>query len=367
MKNKKVITLLLVLSIFLFISCNDEQTTNLIDTSTTSAKLLSQYYDDLIKFSIETWELEAFNSSLREIDFPIETQNEYQKTIKYLEARKKMVDTFAKVLPLLDNFLKNKSNETLKETLTTLGNNINELKPLKDNSVIVPSTIFGNLANDIVEMIKFFEIRSISKTLVATLNKMNELFVKESELYKSIVDERNNKSLTVINYMIDNELVIPWSLIQSAPGTVGLDTAVSKTPAKDIKAKAALKKVLEVKYYRMKYLTVSANEELQILLSDLIKTYNDFIDGKKVAFDNIAYVALRTSEYFSDINKYYQTLREGKNYQQTTDLIYHGNSESKIFHQPNCPYYNSKNCDVMFSSRDNAVSKGYSPCITCNP
>ena len=123
MQIKKVILLMFILSIFLFISCNDEQTTNLIDTSTTSVKLLSQYYDDLIKFSIETWELEALNSSLREIDFPIETQNEYQKTIQYLEARKKMVDNFAKVLPLLDDFLKNKSNETLKETLTALGNN----------------------------------------------------------------------------------------------------------------------------------------------------------------------------------------------------------------------------------------------------
>ena len=89
MKIKKIIALMFVIPfIFLFISCNDEQTTNLIDTSTTSAKLLSQYYDDLIKFSIETWELEAFNSSLREIDFPIETQNEYQKTIKYLGSKK---------------------------------------------------------------------------------------------------------------------------------------------------------------------------------------------------------------------------------------------------------------------------------------
>lgn len=50
MKIKKIIALMFVIPfIFLFISCNDEQTTNLIDTSTTTAKLLSQYYDDIDK------------------------------------------------------------------------------------------------------------------------------------------------------------------------------------------------------------------------------------------------------------------------------------------------------------------------------
>lgn len=79
---------MLILYVFLFAGCNDEQTAKLIDTSITSGNLLSKYYDNLIKFTLETWEMEAFNSSLREIEFPVESQNEYQKTIQYLEARK---------------------------------------------------------------------------------------------------------------------------------------------------------------------------------------------------------------------------------------------------------------------------------------
>ena len=197
---------------------------------------------------------------------------------------------------------------------------------------------------------------------------MKELFEKEGELYESIIEDRNNKSLIVVNYMIDNELVTPWGLIENAPNSVDLKLAVEGKPAKDEKTKKALKKVLEVKYFRMKYLTASAQDELKLLLSDLITTYNDYIQGKKAVFDNIAYVSSRIGNYFTDINEYYQKLTQGDTGTATsTDIIYHGNSDSKVFHHPNCPYYFSKNCNVLFHSREEAISAGFSPCPVCKP
>ena len=366
--NLLFIGILTIILLFSLLSCNKEETQKLIDTSVTTGNLLSQYYDNLIKYTIEAWEMEAFNSSLREIEFPIELQEEYQKTIEHLKARKKMIDSFNRVLPLLEQLNKNKTDEDFKKSLTDLGNNINDLKPLKDSKIILPSEIFGGVASDIINLYKFFEIRSICKTLAGTLEKIKQLYDKESELYESIIEDRNNKSLAVINYMINNEMVVPWALIESAPGTIGLKLAVENKPAKDQQTKKALKKVIDVKYYRMKYLIASSQDELKNLLGDLITAYKDYIQGKKLVFENMGFIINKISEYFTGINQYYEKLKQTNNTSvQNNEIIYHGNKDSKVFHSPSCQYYNSKNSKVIFYSRDEAIEAGYSPCTTCKP
>ena len=52
---------------------------------------------------------------------------------------------------------------------------------------------------------------------------------------------------------------------------------------------------------------------------------------------------------------------------QQTEIVYHGNVRSKIFHQPGCRYYNCKNCVAIFNSRDEAIEAGYRACRVCRP
>ena len=47
--------------------------------------------------------------------------------------------------------------------------------------------------------------------------------------------------------------------------------------------------------------------------------------------------------------------------------VYHGNKSTKVFHEPNCRFYNCKNCTVVFSSRQVAIDAGYRPCGICKP
>ena len=54
-------------------------------------------------------------------------------------------------------------------------------------------------------------------------------------------------------------------------------------------------------------------------------------------------------------------------YDQSDVAGYHGNVNSKVFHQPTCKDYNCKNCTVVFKSREDAISQGYRPCGSCNP
>lgn len=46
---------------------------------------------------------------------------------------------------------------------------------------------------------------------------------------------------------------------------------------------------------------------------------------------------------------------------------YIGNKNSKKFHKPTCSYLPDQNNQVTFSSRDAAISAGYTPCGHCNP
>jgi micrococcal nuclease len=47
--------------------------------------------------------------------------------------------------------------------------------------------------------------------------------------------------------------------------------------------------------------------------------------------------------------------------------IFHGNIDSKIFHNPGCRYYNGKNCTRIFHSKTEARQAGFRPCKICRP
>jgi len=44
-----------------------------------------------------------------------------------------------------------------------------------------------------------------------------------------------------------------------------------------------------------------------------------------------------------------------------------GNKSSHVFHNQDCKYSKSKQCTMVFSSRDKAIADGYKPCKTCKP
>lgn len=48
-------------------------------------------------------------------------------------------------------------------------------------------------------------------------------------------------------------------------------------------------------------------------------------------------------------------------------ITYHGNVKSGVFHAPSCRYYDCKNCNAVFHSRQDAINAGYRPCKICNP
>ena len=47
--------------------------------------------------------------------------------------------------------------------------------------------------------------------------------------------------------------------------------------------------------------------------------------------------------------------------------VYHGNTNSRIYHDSGCRYYNCKNCTREFRSKEEAHGAGYRGCKICEP
>lgn len=47
--------------------------------------------------------------------------------------------------------------------------------------------------------------------------------------------------------------------------------------------------------------------------------------------------------------------------------VYHGNTQSRIFHTPVCRYYDCKKCTAVLPSREAALKSGFRPCKVCKP
>jgi endonuclease YncB( thermonuclease family) len=45
--------------------------------------------------------------------------------------------------------------------------------------------------------------------------------------------------------------------------------------------------------------------------------------------------------------------------------ILHGNTQSRVFHRPECPHYNCKHCDEAFLTVEAAMEAGYTPAGDC--
>jgi hypothetical protein len=44
-----------------------------------------------------------------------------------------------------------------------------------------------------------------------------------------------------------------------------------------------------------------------------------------------------------------------------------GNTDSLVFHTPDCRYSKNKHCTAIFNTRENAIQEGYKPCGVCKP
>ncbi len=49
------------------------------------------------------------------------------------------------------------------------------------------------------------------------------------------------------------------------------------------------------------------------------------------------------------------------------DYVLVGNTDSLVFHKPDCKFAQSKKCTQTFTSREQAMDQGYKPCKVCSP
>ena len=105
-------------------------------------------------------------------------------------------------------------------------------------------------------------------------------------------------------------------------------------------------------------------------------------DGKKIQNSGVSIIKIKfgkaelVTDYYFDTGDKFRTAwsvtetesvesEVEENIPDTSKLI--GNTGTLVFHSPDCQYSKSEKCTAIFSTREEAIQKGFKACGTCKP
>jgi hypothetical protein len=294
----------------------------LAKTGAAAADTLAKYYDSLIQDTIDTWEFEAFNVSIRNsmgaaaaggaapqhpITFDPALQSKLQEQLDALNARAKLARRLLATYNALKDLSTSDASGAVKSSAEALATEIAGLKVFPAGGVN-PSTLFGMAASDIAAWKQSRDIRKGSKILLAIVEGMTKLFDAEKDAYKSITEERGNKALVVAQYLIENKMVLALPLLQKVPDSLGIKLAGADRPVDNAATIAGLVEMISVRMLRMATLSAGAADSMRAGLADLATAHQELQAKRGLSLDGVLAAVARTQDYVDEINK----LREAK-------------------------------------------------------
>ncbi|MBV9929001.1 MAG: hypothetical protein JOZ96_28570 [Acidobacteria bacterium] len=294
----------------------------LAKTGAAAADTLAKYYDSLIQDTIDTWEFEAFNVSIRNsmaaaaaggaapqhpITFDAREQDLLQKRLDALNARAKLARRLVTTYNALKDLSTFDASGAVKSSAEALATEITGLTSLPQAG-INPSTLFGMVASDIAGWKQSRDIRKGSKILLSIVEGLTKLVDAEKDVYKSITEERGNKAIIVAQYLIENKMVLALPLLQKVPDSLGIKLAGADKPVIDAPTIAGLMEMIRVRMLRMATLSAGAADSMSAGLADLATAHQELQAKRGLSLDGVLAAVARAQAYVDEINK----LREAK-------------------------------------------------------
>jgi hypothetical protein len=234
----------LLLSLTFFSACVDRQGgAALADAGVTVSNSLANYYSGLATQVTQTIELEAFNSAIRDILPP--PQSEINKTIKALQERRVMASQLGNVYVALKNLSAYDASGEVKEKATNLAATVTKLVPLPGVDI---SPLIGEAAGDLAELKQSRDIVKGLKSIQKLVVGVQSIFSSERELYVSFATDRGNKVTSISELFIDKGWLGTSDLIQVVPQVVGVRWTGPKSLPGNEKAVKALLRTRIVRY-----------------------------------------------------------------------------------------------------------------------
>ena len=287
-----------------------------------AADTLAKYYDSLIQDTIDTWEFEAFNVSIRNsmsaaaaggaapqnpITFDPRQQDLLQKRLDALNGRAKLARSLLATYNALKDLSTYDASGAVKGSAEALATEIVGLTRLPQAG-IDPSNLFGMVAGDIAAWKQSRDIRKGSQILLRLVEDLTKLFDAEKDVYKSITEERGNKAIIVAQYLIENKMVLALPLLQKVPDSLGIKLAGADKPVDNAATIAGLVEMIRVRMLRMATLSAGAADNMRTALGNLATAHHELQAKRGLSLDGVLAAVARAQDYVDEINK----LREAK-------------------------------------------------------
>jgi hypothetical protein len=283
--------------------CGDRTTGEMLAKSgMTTANTLAGYYDSLAQDTIDIWEMEAFDSSLRGLSFDENQQKPLQEQLDALNHRALLARRLASTYSALQQLSSYDASAGVKGAADKLAKEIKAI-PVLPKSNVDPSDIVGLIAGDIAAWQQSRDIDKGSRLITEVLEKILKLFENETEACKSIAEERGNKVANIIDYLIREKKVVSWPLLQKGTEALGLPWASGQKPLEDEQTIKAMTELARVRVKRLALLSASAADSTAQSLTLLILNHKSFQNKKGLSLDEMLAVVQKAQSYLDEIGK----------------------------------------------------------------
>jgi hypothetical protein len=307
MKNKRWVqvlwTFLLAFCIVGMTSCDDRATgEELAKAGMSAANNLANYYESLAQDTLDTWEMEAFLSSLRQVSFDATQQKPLQEQIDALKSRARLARALASTYGALQQLSSYDASAEMKGAAEKLAQEVKAI-PVLPKSTVDPSSLFGSLAGDIAAWRQSGDIRKGSKLLLEADENILKLFKSEKEACDSIPEERGNKIAAVIEHLIKKKMVVSWSLLQKETDALNLPWVSAQEPVEDNVTIEAMIELARVRMKRLAFISASAGDSISQSLESLIENHKSFQDKKGLNLEGMLTLVQKAQSYLDEISK----------------------------------------------------------------
>lgn len=308
-KRVSALFLILVIGLATLTSCdNRKEALELAKTGANTAETMAKYYESLIQDTYDVWDMEAFllQADIREGEtaptFSSTQQARLLKRVEELNKRVKLARRLASTYNALQELASYDASGEVGKSVGSLADSIKSLGVIPGAGVI-PSSIFGMVAEDLTKWKQSKDIRKGSVLILQAIEKLHELFQKESEVYISIPEEKGNKIRRMVEYLIKKEKVTSLPLLQKVPESLGLKLVGADTPVKDEQTKNALIEIAKVRGQRNAQLSAMAADAIEQSLEKLANNHRKLQNKEGLSLGELKEAFERAKAYIDAINK----------------------------------------------------------------
>jgi hypothetical protein len=251
---------------------------------------------------VDIWEWEAFDSAIRGTSFSDGEQQLLQDQIDALNRRAGLARRLSSTYSALKDLGSYNASEDVKKSADGLGKAIMGLPPLQGSGVD-PTGIFGSIAADLVSWKQSRDMRKGGELILRTLERLTDLFNRESDAYKSIAEERGNKIENVIDFLIRRKIVLALPLLQKVPDALGLKLTGADKPVDNEETVLGLVAIARVRARRVALMSAGAADGVQQALQQLVRNHKNFRDNYGLSLATVLSGIEKAQSYLDEISK----------------------------------------------------------------